>query len=86
MRPTFIDLNPDESPYHPLMIYWDICYGSGDILDGLSTISLCGVYAPNKTEDVNFKVFTMISRINELKLLKHISRDCGCRFTVKIVI
>ena len=67
MRPTFIDLNPDESPYHLFIIYLDICDGSGDTLDDLSTITfnLYGLYVPNKTEDVNVKVFNMISGINE---------------------
>lgn len=88
MRFTFIDLNPDESPYYPFMIYLDTCDESGDILDGLSTIifNLYGLYVPNKAEDVNVKVLN-ISRINELKLLlRHISCDCRCRFTLKIVI
>ena len=58
-------------------------------LDELSTIifNLPDLYDPNKTEDVNVKVFKMISRIIELNsLVKHISWDCGLRFTVKIVI
>ena len=58
-------------------------------LDDLSTImfNLPDVFVPNKTEDVNVKVFKMVSRITELKsLVKHISCDCGLRFTVKIVI
>ena len=58
-------------------------------LDDLSTImfNLSDVFVPNKTEDVDVKVFKMVSRIIELKsLVKHISCDCGLRFTVKIVI
>ena len=71
------------------MIYLDICDGIVDTLDDPSTVifNLYGLYIPNKTEDVNVKVFNMISRINELKsLLKRISSDCGYRFTMKIVI
>ena len=39
------------------------------------------VYVPNKTEDLNLSVFSMILGINGLKTLKeHISCDCKCKF------
>ena len=35
----------------------------------------------NQTEDLNLSLFSIITRINELKtLLKHISCKCKCRF------
>ena len=38
----------------------------------------CG---PNKTEDLNFSIFNMITGISELKILtKHISWKCICKF------
>ena len=37
------------------------------------------VYVPNKTEDVNLNVFTMITRLNESKrIIKHISCKSRC--------
>ena len=39
------------------------------------------VCIPNKTEDLNLRVFNMIPGINESKtLLKHISCECKCKF------
>ena len=39
---------------------------------------VCG---PNKTEDLNLSVFSMIAGINESKTLpKHISCECKCKF------
>ena len=39
------------------------------------------ISVPNKTKDLNIKVFNMIKKINEVKtLIKHISRDYKCRF------
>ena len=38
------------------------------------------IYIPNKTEDLNTKVFNMIAGINESKsLMKYISFDYKCR-------
>ena len=37
------------------------------------------IYVPNKTEDVNLNVFTMITRLNESKrIIKHISCKSRC--------
>ena len=39
---------------------------------------------PNKTEDLNLSVFSMIAGINESKTLtKHISYKCKCKFDGK---
>ena len=36
--------------------------------------------APSETKDVNIKIFKMITRINQTKLLvKHILCDCKCK-------
>ena len=53
------------------------CNGSCNGVDDIPT----KIYVPSKTEDVNVKVFNMITRINEAKtLIKHISCDCKCKF------
>ena len=39
------------------------------------------ICVPNKTKDVNVKVFNMITNKREAKTLtKHISCDCKCKF------
>ena len=45
----------------------DRCNGSNNTSDDLSG----KIYVPNKTEKVNINVFSMIARINELKLFKN---------------
>ena len=38
------------------------------------------LYFPNKTEDLNLRMFNMITGINESKTLsKHISWECKCK-------
>ena len=59
------------------MISLDKCNESCNAVDDLSA----KIYVPNKTKDVNLKVFNMITRINEPKtLVKDISCDCRCNF------
>ena len=42
---------------------------------------------PNKTEDLNLRMFNMITGVNESKMLtKHISCECKCRLDRKNVI
>ena len=67
-----VDLNPSELCHYQFMINLDKCDGSCNSLDDLSD-RIC---VSNKTEDVNAKVFNMITRISESKsLVKHISYD-----------
>ena len=74
-RSSIIVLNYIEAYYYPFMISLDKCYGSGTGVDDLSA----KIWVPMKTKDVNFKVFNMITTINEAKpLMKHISCDCKC--------
>ena len=52
------------------------CNASCNNLDDLSG----RIYVPNK-KDVNFDVFTMITRVNEAKkITKLFSCDCKCKF------
>ena len=70
---TLVNLHPNECiqglHYYPFAVNWDRCVRSCDTLNDLSN-ELC---VPNKTEDLNLRVFNMTTGINELKTLtKHI--------------
>ena len=66
-----------ELHYYPFTIKLDRCVGSCSILHDLSN----KVCVPNKTEDLNLRVFNMITGINELKTLtKHVLCECKCKF------
>ena len=80
-QPTLINLQPNEYSqefhYYPFSVKLDRCAESCNTINNLSN----KVCVPNKTEDLNLKVFNMITRINELKTLtKHISCKCKCKF------
>ena len=62
-RPTVIDLNPNELQSYPFLTSLDRYNGSCNTPDDPSG----KIYAPNKTETVNLKVFNMMTRINESK-------------------
>ena len=81
IQPTLVNLYPDECSQglscYPFAINLDKCVGSCNTLNDMSN----KVCVPNKTEDLSFSVFNMISRINESKsLTKHISCKCKCKF------
>ena len=58
------------------MISLDKCNGSCNAVDELST-KIC---VQSETKDINFKLFNMITRINEVKtLVKRILYDCKCK-------
>ena len=55
------------------MVSWDRRTGSCNTLDDLFG-KIC---VPNKTQNINLNVFSLVTRINEVKTLtKHISYDC----------
>ena len=64
-RPTFVDLDPVELDYHPFITSLDKCNGICNAVDNLST----NVCVLSEEKDVNVKVFDMITRINEVKIL-----------------
>ena len=77
-QPTLINLHPNEYSqelyYYPFPLKLDRCVGSCNALNDLSN----KVCVPNKTEDLNLIVFSMITGINELKTLtKH--KSCKCK-------
>ena len=80
-QPTLINLHPNkynqELHYYPFAVNLDGCVRSCNTINDLSN-KLC---VPNKTEDLNLRVFNMIAAINESKTLtKHISCQCKCKF------
>ena len=83
-QPFLINLHPNEYSqefhYYPFAVKLNRCVESCNTLNDLSN----KVCVPNKTEDLNLRVFNMITRINESKTLtKHISCDCKCKFVGK---
>ena len=82
-----INLHPNEYIQelhcYPLRFVLDKFTGSCNTLNGLSN----RVCVPNKTEDLNKHVFSMITGQNQSKMLtKYISCECRCRFGGKNII
>ena len=73
IQPTLVNLCQNEynQEYHYYLfpVKLNRCVGSCNTFNNLSNKECI----PNKTEDLNLSVFNMITRINELKTLKHIS-------------
>ena len=81
IQPAFINLQPNEYSqefqYYPFTVTLDKYFETCSTLDDL-TNKIC---VPNKTEDLNLRVFNMITGINESKTLtKHISCECKRKF------
>ena len=68
-QPTLINLYLNEYSqkfhYYPFAVKLDRCLGSCNTLNDLSN----KVCAPNRTEDLNLRMFNMITGIKELKTL-----------------
>ena len=81
IQPPLINLNcnkyPQEWHYYPPAVKLDRCVGSCDTMNDLPN----KVCVPNKAEDLNLRVFNMITGVNESKTFtKHISCKYKCRF------
>ena len=77
---TLINLHPNEYSQelhdYPLAVTLDRCAESCNTVDHLSS----RVCVPNKAEDLNLHIFSMITGTNESKALtKHISYKCVCK-------
>ena len=76
---TIINLYPNECcqkfHYYPFAVKLDRCRGSCNFLNDLSN-KMC---VPNKTEDLNLIVLSMITKINESKTLAK-DMSCECKF------
>ena len=74
VRPTLIDMNPNELKYYLFMIILNKCIGSCNDLSG----KIC---VPKETKDIYIKTFNMITNKDEAKAMaEHISCDCKCKF------
>ena len=84
IQPTLINLHPNEYNqefyYYPFPVKLDRCVGSCNTVNDLSN----KVCVPNKTEDLNLRVFNMITGINVSKTVtKDILCKCKCKFDGK---
>ena len=76
--PTLINLHPNEYSqefhYYPFAVKLDRRVGSCNTLSDLSS----KVCIPNKTEDLNLRVFNLITGINKSKTLTKNNDKCQC--------
>ena len=74
-QPTVINSHPNEhsQEFHcyPFAVKLDRCVGICNTLNDLSNI----VCVPNKTEDLNLRVFNIITGINQSKTLPNIYHE-----------
>ena len=74
VRPTIIDMSPNELNYYPLMISLNKCTGSCNVLSPK-------IRVPKETKDINVEAFSMITNKDETKAMtEHISCDCKWKF------
>ena len=79
IQPLLINLHPDKYTqglrYYPFELNLDRCVGRCNTLN-----DLCNkIWVANETEYLNLSVITMITEINETKIItKHIS--CKCKY------
>ena len=79
IQPLLINLHPDKYTqglrYYPFELNLDRCVGRCNTLN-----DLCNkIWVANETEYLNLSVITMITEINEAKIItKHIS--CKCKY------
>ena len=74
IRPTFIDMNPAELKYYPIMISLNIYTGS-------CNVSSSKIFIPKEIKDINVKAFNMTTNKNEAAAMtEHISCDYKCKF------
>ena len=78
VRPTLIDMNPNELKYYSFMISLNKCTGSCNVLSP----KIC---VPKETKDINVKAFNMITNKDEAKAMtEHILCECKCKFNSRI--
>ena len=87
IQSALLNLHPNEYSrefqYYPFAFKLDRCAGNCSTLNNLSN----KVYVPNKSEDLNLSMSSMITWTNESKALaKHISYECKCRFDEENII
>ena len=74
VRPTFIDVNPNEHKYYPFMVRLNKYTGSYNVLSP----KIC---VPKESKDINVKAFNMITNKDKDKAMtEHISCDWERKF------
>ena len=72
IRPTLIEMNPNELKHYPFMINLNNCARSCNFLSP----KIC---VPKEIKEIYVKVFTSITNKGEAKAVReHISCDCKC--------
>ena len=76
VRPTLINMNPNELKCYPFMISLNKCTGSFNVLSP----KLC-VF--KEAKDINVKAFNTIINKDEAKAMtEHISCGCKCKYSM----
>ena len=82
IKSTLINWHPNEyskkCPYYPFAVKLDRCVGSCNNINDLSN----KVCIPNKTEDLNLSMFSMITWKNESKIL---TKTCHTNVNVNLM-
>ena len=77
VRPTLIDINPNELKYYPFMPSLNKSNGSFNVLSPKTCV-------PNEIKDIYVKAFNMITNKDEAKAMtEHILCDCKWKFNSK---
>ena len=81
VRPEIVNVNSDETVFYPFSIKTNKCSGS--------CININDLYAkkcvPDVIKNINGKVFYLMSRTNEIRLIKwHETCKCKCRLDASI--
>ena len=77
-RPKIINVNNDEPVFYPYSIRVNKCSGSCNNINGPFS-KLC---VPDNVENINVKVFNLMSRINETRqIVWHETLKCVCRLS-----
>ena len=84
IQPTLTNLHPNGYSQEFHYCSFAVKVVTSDVSCNTLNYSSNKVYFPNKTEDLNRRVFVMIAIINEMKILtKHRSCECKCNFDGK---
>ena len=84
IQPTLTNLHPNGYSQEFYYCSFAVKVVTSDVSCNTLNYSSNKVYFPNKTEDLNRRVFVMIAIINEVKILtKHRSCECKCNFDGK---
>ena len=80
-RPEIIDVNSNEPVFYPYSFKVNNCSGSCNNINN-PCAKLC---VPDIIENINVKVFNMMSRINETKhIALHETCKCICRLSASV--